>query len=1057
MEATARARPKKKVKKKRIIREEDLSPPPSPPTLDSFLSENLPSCENTAEVSIPDIAEEQGEAHEADIDNVQADQGQTSAEHRTPADATSNEQGQEQEETAVDAVTEETEKDAALPDESTDQEAPQEPQDEGAEPFEEDSPEEESSLMPSEDAVEPEEDGPSAPPPPPPSYDDVLEEELVEEQTPPPSYEDAVDLEPSAPPPKYEDALGEQDKETEETESQEEEDTASELETDTESDLSEISSEPIDTVTYQEEESEDNEPSNYNPNEDAEKTANKNMFVQQDEREEAKSEDESISDYEFEWDEHFETEYEEEENDIKKIEVAIQEKLRLERVELPSFEEDLVVSIQALTIDDGDTKAFVIVDVDGGNDKVQVGKLLVEVDNLAIGSELPESKDGDRFRLRNISNSLVVAEFFDLKEAEPVTEASNAENVETGTKPKIILKKTVKINSKNKSGAEKRSQEGEDEGGGEGEKRKKLEVTASSPLHRCCLCIYEGKTFDSTSKVSPVTKHEKEVLSYFYEFEIKLLCHIHHVRIFTPTGKKCSDPYERHTRRNELTRFRILDLSIIKTAEKFLTEQESGKLKPLMKVCQPCFDFIGKKIEDGKESLLESENPSGSQRSEYSNFSDDMSDMTSQSQPKSQPQEPQPTLEELGKKIEDLELKEDDLNEIYQNIKHRISEVDDDKKIELLNVLPKSYSNNRKVQEMGVGRRLVEKANEYRESGKERERQKRKDRLSEEDIERVKAFYRRRDISRECPGAKQYVSVKIGGERVRLQKHLLLHRLDKAHQKFRDEHEDIIIGLSKFCKLRPPEIVLAGSEGTHNICVCLHHQNPKLMITSSIVGADPTFKELQKKKPHQELTAVQLLDEITCDPDDLDCVMGLSHCDECSQLAEEMRLSFIEICECLNILEISYDQWLATDYSAIHTLNDPVEIFARNFIEALKNLKQHHFLSARQEENFNDQLKNLKPNHLLIELDFSENYVFKSQDSIQHNYFINRQCTLHPAVIHFSPRDKKCVLFISPSMSHTAAEVALFIKRLHGDIISRDFQNTKYIHYWSDGAPTQVR
>ena len=54
----------------------------------------------------------------------------------------------------------------------------------------------------------------------------------------------------------------------------------------------------------------------------------------------------------------------------------------------------------------------------------------------------------------------------------------------------------VKVNSKNKSGA--------DEGEGEGEKRTKLEVTASSPLHRCCLCIDEGKTFDSTSKVTPV-------------------------------------------------------------------------------------------------------------------------------------------------------------------------------------------------------------------------------------------------------------------------------------------------------------------------------------------------------------------------------------------------------------------------------------------------------------------------------------------------------------------------------------------------------------------------
>ena len=80
----------------------------------------------------------------------------------------------------------------------------------------------------------------------------------------------------------------------------------------------------------------------------------------------------------------------------------------------------------------------------------------------------------------------------------------------------------------------------------------------------------------------------------------------------------------------------------------------------------------------------------------------------------------------------------------------------------------------------------------------------------------------------------------------------------------------------------------------------------------------------------------------------------------------------------------------------------------------------------------------------------------KSQDSVQSNYFINRQCTLHPVVIHSSPTQKKCVLFISPSLAHTAAEVSLFIKRLHSDIITRDYPETEYIHFWSDGAPTQV-
>ena len=41
------------------------------------------------------------------------------------------------------------------------------------------------------------------------------------------------------------------------------------------------------------------------------------------------------------------------------------------------------------------------------------------------------------------------------------------------------------------------------------------------------------------------------------------------------------------------------------------------------------------------------------------------------------------------------------------------------------------------------------------------------------------------------------------------------------------------IGFSKFAELRPKECVIAGSSGTHSVCVCTTHQNVKLMMVGT--------------------------------------------------------------------------------------------------------------------------------------------------------------------------------------------------------------------------------
>ena len=159
---------------------------------------------------------------------------------------------------------------------------------------------------------------------------------------------------------------------------------------------------------------------------------------------------------------------------------------------------------------------------------------------------------------------------------------------------------------------------------------------------------------------------------------------------------------------------------------------------------------------------------------------------------------------------------------------------------------------------------------------------------------------------------------------------------------------------------------------------------------------------------------------------------------------------------------MEFDQWLATDFSTSFTLHEPVEIFVVNLTRALQELKPHHFLSKKQEENFKNQLQSLPPGHLLIIMDYAENYCFKSQNSVQSSYYINKQCTLHPIVIYYNENGTvsskpKCCVVISDSLDHSAGTVSCFYKRLHEDIIKKQFPFCTFIQLWTDGAPTQVK
>ena len=84
-------------------------------------------------------------------------------------------------------------------------------------------------------------------------------------------------------------------------------------------------------------------------------------------------------------------------------------------------------------------------------------------------------------------------------------------------------------------------------------------------------------------------------------------------------------------------------------------------------------------------------------------------------------------------------------------------------------------------------------------------------------------------VSSVMPGQKDTKSVKINGQKSVYQKRLIMRNLKEIFKRFKFENPDIKIGFSSFATLRPAHCVLEGAGGTHSVCVCLIHENMKLI------------------------------------------------------------------------------------------------------------------------------------------------------------------------------------------------------------------------------------
>ena len=314
-------------------------------------------------------------------------------------------------------------------------------------------------------------------------------------------------------------------------------------------------------------------------------------------------------------------------------------------------------------------------------------------------------------------------------------------------------------------------------------------------------------------------------------------------------------------------------------------------------------------------------------------------------------------------------------------------------------------------------------------------------------VQLVCEFYQSDEVSRVMPGKKDFASVKEQGNRIHVQKRLMLGNLKEVYHEFKSQFPNEKIGFSRFAALRPKQCILAGAAGTHCVFVCTIHQNVKLMLHT----VQSHLTELA--------TYHHCLARIMCNPPSPSCCLGeCPVCPDTCLLKDEIVASLDKS----DIDEIVFKQWVSTDRSTLETFCLSAEDFVDCLCEKLEALRPHSFIAKQQAAFFSSCKTSLKVGEILMNADFSENYSFVLQDASQGFHWNNTQATIHPFIAYYLESDEVHQLsyvVISDCLHHDVIAVYTFIKRFI-DFLRKFFpihtQPSKIL-YFSDGSAPQYK
>lgn len=307
--------------------------------------------------------------------------------------------------------------------------------------------------------------------------------------------------------------------------------------------------------------------------------------------------------------------------------------------------------------------------------------------------------------------------------------------------------------------------------------------------------------------------------------------------------------------------------------------------------------------------------------------------------------------------------REQQLEDLLDGLKHKFRNLSENDPLRLtisiLTIAPECWSIYQLVEEFQISFRIAKKAKDLKKSGRVLATPpfKKGKNLAKDTVSKVIKFYESDVNSRIMPHKKETVTVQIYGYKEKKQKLLLLSDIKVLHMQFKEKYPSFPIDLAKFAELRPKWCITAGTSGTHSVCVCVIHQNVKIMIDAA------NLRILSKDLKSVLNDYNDCIHFVLCKEPKTAC--HLLECKNCPNM-EKFSDLVLEILKQNNILQVIFSMWQSTDRCTLKQECFLSEDFVDELCQRLKALIPHNFISKAQSKFISNKKKNLREDELLL-------------------------------------------------------------------------------------------
>jgi len=310
----------------------------------------------------------------------------------------------------------------------------------------------------------------------------------------------------------------------------------------------------------------------------------------------------------------------------------------------------------------------------------------------------------------------------------------------------------------------------------------------------------------------------------------------------------------------------------------------------------------------------------------------------------------------------------------------------------------------------------------------------------------VTNYYLRDDISRAHPGKRDVITLRSGGIKKKVPKRTLMFNLKEVYMLFRREHENIQIGVSKFCELRPKQVKLVNSK-SQLVCCCPYCENIQLAFNSVTWSTE---------EDHNPKNLSELVTLVVCNPLLPECMKR--RCNKCRISTDINSYIFDSIDDDRESIPVR--QWkkgvLEQEVFTKSEVSEMISTQLNKYIPHIYDVKvQAKFLS--------EEKANIKEGVVILQLDFAENYAIRHQNEVMAAHWqpsTGQSVTIFTAVAYYketgeSPLKYQTYAVISDTPNHSSLEVQVFCNKIF-DSLSEKIAITD-VSIWTDGAGSHFK